>query len=68
MKKLILPTFSKQIILFHVKFELRMFSALIWYAYCPYSSKISEGQIFPYEFFAVKLGDFGAPLRAKYAT
>ena len=28
--------------LFHVKFESRMFSALIWYAHCAYNSKIDK--------------------------
>ena len=31
--------------LFHVKFESRMFSALIWYAYCAYNSKNYEVSI-----------------------
>ena len=62
------PIFTEQIPLFHVKFEFRMFSAFIWYTYCPYRLKLGEGQIFAYDFFAVRLGDFGAPLRTKYET
>ena len=33
--------FSKQIVFFYVKFAFRMFSAFIWYTYCPCRSKMT---------------------------
>ena len=36
--------FSKQIVFFYVKFAFRMFSAFIWYTYCPCRSKMTNFQ------------------------
>ena len=33
---------SKQIVFFYVKFAFRMFSAFIWYTYCPCRSKMTN--------------------------
>ena len=55
----------QQIILFHVKFESRMFSALIWCTYCPCSSKIGEVRIFTYGFFEGQTRWLWRPLTGK---
>ena len=41
--------FSKQIVFFYVKFAFRMFSAFIWYTYCPCRSKMTNFQKLLYQ-------------------
>ena len=43
-EKSIFANFSKQIVFFYVKFAFRMFSAFIWYTYCPCRSKMTNFQ------------------------
>ena len=44
LKNQFFANFSKQIVLFYVKFAFRMFSAFIWCTYCPCKSKITNFQ------------------------
>ena len=44
LKNQFFANFSKQIIFFYVKFAFRMFSAFIWYTYCPCRSKMTNFQ------------------------
>ena len=41
LKNQFFANFSKQIVFFYVKFAFRMFSAFIWYTYCPCRSKMT---------------------------
>ena len=59
------------IVLFDSKYEFRMISAFIWYAYCPCRWKIIIFQKFAsqkLENFSVKLGHFGVNLRKNYSS
>ena len=44
LKNQFFANFSKQIVFFYVKFAFRMFSAFIWYTYCPCRSKMTNFQ------------------------
>ena len=57
---------SYTIVLFDIKYEFRMISAFIWYAYCPCRWKIiifQKSACQKLENFSVKLGHFGVALR-----
>ena len=49
MKNQCLANFSTQIVFFYVKFAFRMFSAFIWYTYCPCRSKMMNFQKLLYQ-------------------
>ena len=62
---------SNTIILFDSKYEFRMISAFIWYAYCPYRWKNIIFQTSAYQKlknFSVKLDQFGVALRKYYGS
>ena len=62
---------SNKIVLFDSKYEFRMISAFIWYAYCPCRWKIiifQKSACQNLENFSVKLGHFGVASRKNYSS
>ena len=65
LKNQFFANFSKQIVFFYVKFAFRMFSAFIWYTYCPCRSKMMNFQKLWYRKLKNFLGQSRRHLTAK---